>query len=105
MSNKANETKDFADAAITRRRMLMKLGLAAGAMYAAPMLVPLSEARASSGPSGPSGSRGRGHRRRRGQHSWTKPSFSRSRGKYVRRPLYGETYPDYRIRVGSFSRR
>ncbi len=50
-----------------RRRLLVKLGLAAGAAYAAPVLLNLSQARASSGASwsGPSGSGGRGRRRRR----------------------------------------
>ena len=33
---------------MTRRRMLMRLGLAAGAIYAAPVMLQLSEAKASS---------------------------------------------------------
>lgn len=60
---------------VTRRQMLMRLGLAAGAIYAAPVLLQLSEARAS----GPSG-------------SWSGPS-----GRRRRHPAYN------RRRVTSFS--
>lgn len=64
---------------ITRRRVLQRLGLAATAVYAAPVLLKLSEARASSF-SGPSSSDPRRRRRRRAAAS--KPSFSdvRNRG-------------------------
>jgi hypothetical protein len=104
MSNPSNGTNDLGDVAITRRRMLTKLGLAAGAIYAAPVLVPLSEARASSGghASGP------GRRRRsRGRDSWTKASFSRSRRRGVRHDWSGPYHAGVhrgRVRVGSFSR-
>lgn len=101
MSNNVNKTKDLGDAVITRRRMLMKLGLAAGAIYAAPVLMQLSEARAVSHPSRVSGP---DRRDRRGRTDWTRSSFSRSGRRRVQQPLQPQTYPDGRIRVGSFSR-
>ena len=94
------------EVAITRRRMLMRLGLVATAAYVAPALLQLSEARASSrsgpsrdgrvrqgvrkrsftGPSRRSGwnnnqgssgpSRGRGRKRAHGA-SYSRPTFSR----------------------------
>lgn len=64
------------DVAITRRRMLMRLGLAATAVYAAPALLQLSEARAVSNVSGPSrNGRARNGVRRNG--SFTGPSRGR----------------------------
>jgi len=80
---------------LTRRRMLMRLGLAATAIYAAPVLLQLSEARAS----GPSGlGRVRTIRRRvRRAASYSGPS----RRRYVRRPYRANTVR--RRRIGSFS--
>lgn len=53
-------------ALVTRRKMLARLGLVAGALYAAPTLANLSEARASSRSfSSASGRRRRRRRRRR----------------------------------------
>jgi hypothetical protein len=45
---------------LTRRRMLMRLGLGASAVYAAPVLLRLSEAKASPGSGGGSGGSGGG---------------------------------------------
>jgi hypothetical protein len=45
---------------LTRRRMLIRLGLGASAVYAAPVLLRLSEARASRGSGGGSGGSGGG---------------------------------------------
>jgi len=59
---------------MTRRRMLVRLGLAATAIYAAPAMLQLSEAGAASSFSGAS----------RSGPSRSGPSFSRSRG---RRPV------------------
>ena len=71
---------------VTRRQMLMRLGLAATAVYAAPVLLQLSEARASSfsasSNSGPSG------RRRRRRAASSGPSFS---GVRRRRRVHGAT--------------
>ena len=55
-------TKKPATAApdLTRRRMLMRLGLSAAAVYAAPVLLRLSDARASAGSGGGSGGSGGG---------------------------------------------
>lgn len=81
---------------LTRRRMLMRLGLAATAIYAAPVLLQLSEARAS----GPSGGLGRVRtirRRVRRAASYSGPS----RRRYVRRPYRAHTVR--RRRIGSFS--
>lgn len=64
------------DREITRRQMLVRLGLAAGAIYVAPALLPLSEARASSF-SGPS----------RSGPSHSGPSFSGARRR--RRRIHG----------------
>ena len=56
---------------VTRRQMLTRLGLAAGAIYAAPVLLQLSEARASDS----SGSRNSGPSGRRRRH----PAYDRRR--------------------------
>jgi hypothetical protein len=79
--------------------MLQRLGLAATVVYAAPVLLQLSEARASSF-SGPSSSDPR-RRRRRGAVA-SKPSFSdvRNRGQ-----VQGvEARPRRRVVASSFSR-
>lgn len=47
---------------VSRRTMLMRLGLAATAVYAAPVLLKLGEAHASGGSGGGSGGRGSGGR-------------------------------------------
>ena len=64
-------------ATMTRRRMLMRLGLAATALYAAPVILQLSEARAS-GASKASFSRG-GKRRKSSRRSRSANSFSGGR--------------------------
>ncbi len=71
----------------TRRQMLVRLGLVAGAIYAAPALANLTEARASSGGSFSRASRGSGSgRRRRRKQNRSRPSFSAaSRGSGRRR--------------------
>lgn len=64
-------TKDeAASPRLDRRAVLMRLGLAAGAIYAAPVLLQLSEARASGGSGGSGGGWGShsGGRRRRRRH-------------------------------------
>ncbi len=66
--------------AMTRRRILMRLGLAAGAVYAAPVMLKLSEAKASSFSAG----------------SRSGPSVSRPRKPRVQKPGSG--------RMTSFSR-
>ena len=83
-----------ADVALTRRKMLMRLGLAATAIYAAPALLQLSEAKASSF-SGPSGGRRIIRRRVRRAASFSGPN----RRRIVRRPLRANR----RRRIGSFS--
>lgn len=87
---------------VTRRQMLKRLGLAATAIYAAPVLLQLSEARASSF-SGPDSSGPRG-RRRRHAGSNSGPSFSNG-GK--RSHIYGADQGPRRSRIrvaSSFSR-
>ena len=64
--------------AITRRHMLMRLGLAATAAYVAPTLLQLSEARAASNISGPSKD-GRLRKGVRRNGSFTGPSDGRRR--------------------------
>jgi len=68
-----NETKkaEAATGDVTRRHMLRRLGLVAGAIYAAPVLLQLSEARAS----GASGSRDSGPSDRRTR----RPAYDRRR--------------------------
>jgi hypothetical protein len=74
MSDLSKKTND--DVALTtRRQMLKRLGLAAGAIYIAPVLVSLSEARASSGGSYSSAS-GSGRRRGRRRRGGGRGSFS-----------------------------
>lgn len=89
---------------ITRRQMLMRLGLAATAVYAAPVLLQLSEARASSfsGPSnsGPSGGR---RRRRRIRRAGSASSFSDGRKRGPRHGVNHHVRPRRRV-VSSFSR-
>ena len=66
---------------ISRRAMLAKLGLAAGAIYAAPVLLQIGEAKASSfsGRGGRDGWRRpvRGERRSFSRRSFSRRSFSR----------------------------
>lgn len=86
---------------VTRRQMLKRLGFAATAIYAAPVLLQLSEGRASSF-SGPSNSGPRGRRRRRVVGSNSGPSFSGAR---TRTRVYGaERAPRRRRIASSFSR-
>ncbi|MEX0590576.1 MAG: hypothetical protein WD207_05775 [Xanthobacteraceae bacterium] len=106
MSYDASKKGTAGEPAITRRRMLMRLGLAATAVYAAPVLLQLSEARASGG-SGPSrrGSRHSGpsrsgpSRKRSGRHG---PSFSDGRQRF-RAHASDRVYRPRRIYGGSFS--
>jgi hypothetical protein len=82
---------------LTRRRLLAKLGLAVTVVYAAPVLMQLSEARAS----GASGPRRRVRVRRGTQRasSYSGPSG----GERLRRPIRAEGPQRRRIRTSSFS--
>ncbi len=71
------ERNDNSDEPVmTRRGMLMKLGLAATAIYTAPVLLQLNEAKASGGSWG---SRGSGRRRR---YSYASGGRRRTRARY-----------------------
>jgi hypothetical protein len=85
------------EAVITRRRLLAKLGLAVTAAYAAPVLMQLSEARAS-GASGPR-RRARIRQGTRRASSYSGPSG----GERLRRPIRAEGPQRPRIRTSSFS--
>lgn len=91
------------NANVTRRQMLMRLGLAAGAIYAAPVLLQLSEARASSGASGSWSSGPSGRRRRHPAYNRRRvTSFSDGR---KRRPVRAQVrQPRPRRFASSFSR-
>jgi len=86
--------------AINRRKMLMRLGLAATAIYAAPVLLQLSEAKAS-GSSGPNRGGRTVRRRVRRAASQSGPSGRHQ----VRRPYRAQAPQRQRISSGpSFSR-
>ncbi len=76
---------------LSRRRLLARLGLAAGTAYVAPTLLQLTPARASEG------SRGSG----RARASYSRPSYSRpSYSRPSRRDRYREDRPRYHDRGG-----
>lgn len=78
MKSTFDKRETAAKGEVTRRQMLMRLGLAAGAVYAAPVLLQLSEARAS-GTSGGSNSGPSGDRKRRRAQDASRSSFSGGR--------------------------
>jgi hypothetical protein len=103
MRKNPSDKSTAAEPDVTRRRVLTQLGLAAAAAYTAPVLLKLSEARASGFSGGSIGGSGPVRVRRRRHFSrGSGPSLSDSRQRQSIRT--DRVRRRRRIQVGSFSR-